>query len=86
VTESPRLAINFVCMGHICRSPAAEAVMRQLLREAELQHTINSRGEVAVQDLAEEGLRGLRDWLIRVPPVGQTAERRVNAYGDCGTG
>lgn len=65
-------------MGHICRSPAAEAVMRQLLREAELQHTINSRGEVAVQHLAEEGLRVLRDWLIRVPPVGQTAERRVN--------
>ena len=28
----------FVCMGNICRSPTAEAVMRGLVREAGLEH------------------------------------------------
>jgi len=35
-----RIAISFVCMGNICRSPTAEAVMRHLLHEAGLQHAI----------------------------------------------
>jgi protein-tyrosine phosphatase len=30
------VAISFVCMGNICRSPTAEAVMRHLVREAGL--------------------------------------------------
>jgi protein-tyrosine phosphatase len=30
--------ILFVCMGNICRSPTAEAVMRRLVREAGLEH------------------------------------------------
>ena len=30
--------ILFVCMGNICRSPTAEAVMRGLVREAGLEH------------------------------------------------
>jgi protein-tyrosine phosphatase len=36
-----RIAISFVCMGNICRSPTAEAVMRHLVREAGLQHAIS---------------------------------------------
>ena len=31
-----RCRILFVCLGNICRSPAAEEVMRALLREAHL--------------------------------------------------
>ncbi len=36
MTES----ILFVCMGNICRSPAAENVMREMLKEAGLDHQI----------------------------------------------
>jgi protein-tyrosine phosphatase len=32
--------ILFVCLGNICRSPTAEAVMARLVAEAELEHTI----------------------------------------------
>lgn len=35
-----RIAISFVCMGNICRSPTAEAIMRHLVREAGLQDKI----------------------------------------------
>ena len=35
-TPSGRYKILFVCLGNICRSPAAEEVMRTLLREAHL--------------------------------------------------
>jgi protein-tyrosine phosphatase len=35
-----RIAISFVCMGNICRSPTAEAIMRHLVREAGLQGKI----------------------------------------------
>jgi protein-tyrosine phosphatase len=38
--------ILFVCMGNICRSPTAEAVMRRLVREEGLEHVfeIDSAG------------------------------------------
>lgn len=32
--------ILFVCLGNICRSPTAEAVMARLVAEAELEHAI----------------------------------------------
>jgi protein-tyrosine phosphatase len=32
--------ILFVCLGNICRSPTAEGVMRKLVAEAGLQHSI----------------------------------------------
>ena len=34
------VAVSFVCMGNICRSPTAEAIMRHLVREAGLGHRI----------------------------------------------
>lgn len=33
--------ILFVCMGNICRSPAAEAIMRDLVEKTNLTHEIN---------------------------------------------
>ena len=38
--SGPKVAVSFVCMGNICRSPTAEAVMRHLVREAGLEATI----------------------------------------------
>jgi protein-tyrosine phosphatase len=35
------VAVSFVCMGNICRSPTAEAVMRHLVREAGLAGKIS---------------------------------------------
>lgn len=38
--SGPKVAVSFVCMGNICRSPTAEAVMRHLVHEAGLEATI----------------------------------------------
>jgi protein-tyrosine phosphatase len=46
----------FVCMGNICRSPTAEAVMRGLLREQGLQ------------DAVEVDSAGTGDWHVGDPP------------------
>jgi protein-tyrosine phosphatase len=35
-----RIAVSFVCMGNICRSPTAEAVMRHLVQQAGLDGAI----------------------------------------------
>ncbi len=45
ISEKP-IAILFVCMGNICRSPAAECLMRSLLEEKQLEKlfTIDSAG------------------------------------------
>ena len=32
-----RVRLSFVCLGNICRSPTAEAVMRHLVKEAGLE-------------------------------------------------
>jgi len=46
----------FVCMGNICRSPTAEAVMRGLVRDAGLED------EIAVHSA------GTGDWHVGHPP------------------
>jgi protein-tyrosine phosphatase len=58
--------ILFVCMGNICRSPTAEAVMRALLREA------------GVEGVEVESA-GIGDWHVGHPPdarAGEAALRR----------
>ncbi len=51
-----------VCMGNICRSPTAEAVMRGLVREAGLE------GEIEVDSA------GIGDWHVGYPPDGRATE------------
>jgi len=43
--KSP-IGVSFVCMGNICRSPTAEAIMRHLVKQAGLDHaiTVDSAG------------------------------------------
>ena len=50
------IAVCFVCLGNICRSPSAEAVMRELVERARLTERI-------VIDSAGTG-----DWHIGEPP------------------
>lgn len=50
------VALLFVCLGNICRSPTAEGVMRELVREAGLQEQI-------VVDSAGTG-----GWHVGEPP------------------
>ena len=35
-----KISILFVCMGNICRSPAAEGIFRRMVTDAELEHLI----------------------------------------------
>ena len=69
-----RVRILFVCLGNICRSPTAEAVMRGLVAEAGLD------GEIEVESA------GTGDWHIGHPPdersVAAAAERGVELTGE----
>ena len=47
--EAPRLQVLMVCMGNICRSPMAEAVLRAKLEQAGLA------GQVAVDSAGTHG-------------------------------
>jgi protein-tyrosine phosphatase len=66
--------ILFVCLGNICRSPTAEAVMRGLIAESALD-----------ADLEVESA-GTGDWHIGHPPdprsVSAAAERGVELTGE----
>lgn len=50
------IRVLFVCLGNICRSPMAEAVFRQKVKEAELS------GQIQVDSA------GTGDWHIGKPP------------------
>lgn len=41
MSDQKRVAISFVCMGNICRSPTAEAVMRHMVHDAGLDDAIS---------------------------------------------
>ena len=68
------MRILFVCLGNICRSPTAEAVMRGLVAEAGLD------GEIEVESA------GTGNWHIGYPPdersVAAAAERGVELTGE----
>ncbi len=56
IAPGPRLAILFVCLGNICRSPSAEGVMRELVRRAQME-------DLLVLDSAGTGA-----WHVGNPP------------------
>jgi protein-tyrosine phosphatase len=51
----PPIRLTFVCLGNICRSPTAEAVMRHLIRQAGLEARF------------ETDSAGLGDWHVGGP-------------------
>lgn len=44
MTKPPRARVLFVCLGNICRSPSAEAVLRKLACEQGFELTVDSAG------------------------------------------
>lgn len=56
------MRLLFVCLGNICRSPTAEAVMRGLVAEAGLD------GEIAVDSA------GTGDWHVGEPPDSRSVQ------------
>lgn len=58
----PRVSLSFVCLGNICRSPTAEAVMRHLVGEARLDGAIHIESA------------GLGDWHVGEPRDARSAE------------
>jgi len=56
------MRILFVCLGNICRSPTAEAVMRELVRREGLE------GQIEVDSA------GTGDWHVGEPPDARSAE------------
>ena len=72
-TSLGAVRILFVCLGNICRSPTAEAVMRGLVAEAGLQ------GQIQVESA------GTGDWHLGHPPdersVAAAAARGVELTG-----
>ncbi len=71
---SRAMRVLFVCLGNICRSPTAEAVMRGLVAERGLEE------EIEVESA------GTGDWHIGYPPdersVAAAAERGVELTGE----
>ncbi|WP_170894832.1 MULTISPECIES: low molecular weight protein-tyrosine-phosphatase [unclassified Vibrio] len=47
--ENKKLSILIVCMGNICRSPLAEAVLRQKAQQCGIDLTVESAGTVNFQ-------------------------------------
>src|SRR4051794_7557178 len=56
------MRVLFVCLGNICRSPTAEAVMRELVRREGLEGAI------------EVDSAGTGDWHVGAPPDRRSAE------------
>jgi protein-tyrosine phosphatase len=56
------MRVLFVCLGNICRSPTAEAVMRELVRREGLEGAI------------EVDSAGTGDWHVGDPPDRRSAE------------
>jgi protein-tyrosine phosphatase len=71
---SAQVRLSFVCLGNICRSPTAEAVMRHLVKDAGLEAAI------------EIDSAGTGDWHVGEPRDRRSAEvgrRRGIPLGGC---
>ena len=78
-SELKKLSVLMVCMGNICRSPTAEAVLRHKLRAAGLEHAVDvdSAGTLAwhsgeppdARSMAHAKRRGYNLEALRARPV-----------------
>jgi protein-tyrosine phosphatase len=77
--NQPRVAVLFVCMGNICRSPTAEAVLRKLAEDAGLapQIQIDSAGTAGYHEGAPPDARAMAAATTRGFDLGGIRARKV---------
>ena len=77
--------VLFVCAGNICRSPMADAVFQQMIRDAGLESRfrVDSAG-VGAWHIGERAHRGTRDVLKRhkIPYDGRARQFRASDAAD----
>lgn len=69
--------ILFVCMGNICRSPTAEAVMRQKIKQANMPLTLDSAGTIGYHQGAAPDPRAMAAGMRRGLSFEGMAARKV---------
>jgi protein-tyrosine phosphatase len=70
-TAKRKFSILMVCMGNICRSPTAEAVLRHMLQDAELADAVHI-------DSA-----GTLDYHVGEPPDARSSSTRQSGAMTC---
>jgi protein-tyrosine phosphatase len=70
--------VLIVCMGNICRSPTAEAVLRSHLRKAGLQIQVDSAGTEDYHIGAAPDSRSIKHASLRGYDLGGLRARQVN--------
>jgi protein-tyrosine phosphatase len=77
--NNEQLAVLFVCMGNICRSPTAEGVFRKLLADARLEDRVrvDSAGTTGFHEGAPPDARALKAASARGFDLGGIRARRV---------
>lgn len=77
--NQPRVAVLFVCMGNICRSPTAEAVLRKLVEDAGMaqQIQIDSAGTTGYHEGAPPDARAMAAATTRGFDLSGIRARRV---------
>jgi len=70
--------VLIVCMGNICRSPTAEAVLRSHLRKAGLQIQVDSAGTEDYHIGAAPDSRSIKHASLRGYDLGGLRARKVN--------
>ncbi|KAK9448931.1 phosphotyrosine protein phosphatase I superfamily [Limtongia smithiae] len=73
-----RVAVAFCCLGNICRSPMAEAVMRHVAKDMEMSHVvseIDSFGTSGFHSGDSPDRRTVQTCLANGVPVNHTSRR-----------
>jgi protein-tyrosine phosphatase len=81
MTSSSAVRVLFVCMGNICRSPTAEAVMKKMISQQGLDHAIiiDSAGTIGYHEGSGSDARAVSHGTKRGYVFDHKARRVVSA-------
>ncbi|HRG31974.1 MAG: low molecular weight phosphotyrosine protein phosphatase [Saprospiraceae bacterium] len=71
------MRILMVCLGNICRSPMAQAIMESLVREKGLDWIIDSAGTNGLHDGESPDVRAIEEIKRRGLKIGQQRSRKI---------